>query len=170
MSVKRVVVDTNVVISALTAGGTPQKIIQAWIMGDFLAVISKELRQEINTVLNRSKFIKPDKKLRALLGTLFNQALMALPQPIGQSLFSDENDHFLLELAVTGQADWNHLCYCNSSIEEDLQEIKTEIQTMALSSPHEMHRNYWHTQKLFTCASVAWTTVIRSTKSIQSFA
>ena len=104
MSVKRVVVDTNVVISALIAGGTPQKIIQAWIMGEFLAVMSKELRQEINTVLNRSKFIKPDKRLRALLGTLFNQALMVLPQPIKEITFSDENDHFLLELAVTAQA------------------------------------------------------------------
>ncbi len=40
MSVKRVVVDTNVVISALTAGGTPQKIIKAWITGEFVAVLS----------------------------------------------------------------------------------------------------------------------------------
>jgi putative PIN family toxin of toxin-antitoxin system len=104
VSVKRVVVDTNVVISALTAGGTPQKIIQAWITGEFLAVMSTELRQEINTVFNRSKFIKPDKRRRALLGTLFNQALMVLPQPLGEIVFPDENDHFLLELAVTAQA------------------------------------------------------------------
>jgi len=104
VSAKRVVVDTNVVISALTAGGTPQKIIQAWITGEFLAVMSKELKQEINVVLNRSKFFKPDKKRKILLGTLFNQALMVLPQPIDQIVFSDENDHFLLELAVTGQA------------------------------------------------------------------
>ena len=104
MSVKRVVVDTNVVISALTAGGTPQKIIQAWITGEFLAVMSTELRQEINTVFNRSKFIKLDKRRRALLGTLFNQALMVLPQPISEVVFPDENDHFLLELAVTANA------------------------------------------------------------------
>ncbi|OQW50618.1 MAG: hypothetical protein A4S09_02150 [Proteobacteria bacterium SG_bin7] len=104
MSVKRVVVDTNVVISALTAGGTPQKIIQAWIMGEFLAIMSTELRQEINTVFNRSKFIKPDKKRRALLGTLFNQALMVLPQPISDIAFPDKNDHFLFELAITAQA------------------------------------------------------------------
>jgi predicted nucleic acid-binding protein len=40
--------EAHVVISALTAGGTPQKIIQAWITGEFLAVMSTELRQEIN--------------------------------------------------------------------------------------------------------------------------
>jgi predicted nucleic acid-binding protein len=41
VSVKRVVVDTNVVVSALTSGGTPQKIIQAWINREFLALISE---------------------------------------------------------------------------------------------------------------------------------
>ena len=105
MSVKRVVVDTNVVVSALTAGGVPQKIIQAWITGLFMAMMSNELRQEINTVLNRSKLVSADKKRRALLGTLFNQALMVLPKPIKEISFPDENDHFLLELAVTAQAD-----------------------------------------------------------------
>lgn len=106
MSVKRVVVDTNVIISALTAGGTPQKVIQAWITGEFLAIMSKELRQEINTVFNRSKFFKPDRKRRVLIGTLFNQALMVLPQPLDEIAFSDKNDHFLLELAMTGQANF----------------------------------------------------------------
>lgn len=104
MSVKRVVVDTNVIVSALTAGGTPQKILQAWITGEFLAVISEELRREINTVLSRSKLVSFDKRRKILLGTLFNQALMVLPRRIEKSVFSDENDHFLYELAVTGQA------------------------------------------------------------------
>ena len=104
MNAKRVVVDTNVVISAFTAGGSPQKIIQAWIMGQFLAVISIELQNEINTVLSRSKFAPFDRKRRVLLGTLFNQALMVLPKRIHKVTFPDENDHFLYELAVTGQA------------------------------------------------------------------
>jgi predicted nucleic acid-binding protein len=29
---------------------------------------------------------------------------MVLPQPLDEIIFSDENDHFLLELAVTAQA------------------------------------------------------------------
>ena len=95
MSAKRVVVDTNVVVSAFTAGGTPQKIIQAWISGQFLAIISVELQNEINTVLSRSKFTSFDRKRRILLGTLFNQALMVLPKRIHKVTFPDENDHFL---------------------------------------------------------------------------
>lgn len=104
MNVKRVVVDTNVIVSALTAGGTPQRILEAWITGEFIALISKELRQEINTVLKRSHLISFDRKRRILLGTLFNQALMVLPRRINKPVFTDENDHFLYELAVTGQA------------------------------------------------------------------
>ena len=104
MRVKRVVVDTNVVVSALTAGGTPQKIIQAWIMGELLVLISAELQNEINTVLSRSKFVSFDRKRRVLLGTLFNQALMVLPKRVQKSVFPDENDHVLYELAITGQA------------------------------------------------------------------
>jgi putative PIN family toxin of toxin-antitoxin system len=104
VSVKRAVVDTNVVVSALVGGGTPQKIIQAWITGQFLAVMSEELKYEINTVLNRSKLAPFDKKRRVLLGTLLNQALMVLPRKINQIAFEDKDDHFLLELAVTGQA------------------------------------------------------------------
>lgn len=69
-------INQYIYISALTAGGTPQKIIQAWITGEFLVVMNTELRQEINTVFNRSKFIKPDKKRRMLLGALFNQDLI----------------------------------------------------------------------------------------------
>ena len=59
-----------------------RKIIQAWITGEFLAVMSKELKQEINT------------------GGLHS------PQPLDEIIFLDENDHFLLELAVTRQADF----------------------------------------------------------------
>ena len=104
MSVKRFVVDTNVVVSALTAGGTPPKVIQAWITGEFLALMSIELQNEINTVLSRSKLAPFDRQRRILLGTLFNQALMVLPKRINKVVFPDENDHFLYELAVTGQA------------------------------------------------------------------
>ena len=104
MRPKRVVVDTNIVVSALTAGGTPQRIIQAWITGQFQAVMSRELQIEINTVLSRSKLVSMDRKRRILLGILFNESQMVIPRKIHKPIFKDEKDHFLYELAVTGQA------------------------------------------------------------------
>ena len=104
MSAKRVVVDTNVVVSALTAGGVPQTVLKGWIAREFQALISEELKQEINEVLRRSKFISVDKKRRIILGTLFNLALIIKPKKIKKPVFPDEKDHFLYELAVEGEA------------------------------------------------------------------
>jgi predicted nucleic acid-binding protein len=63
------------------------------------------LRIEINSVLGRSELAPFDKRKRIIVGTLFNQALMVLPRRIAKPVFGDENDHFLYDLAVTGQAD-----------------------------------------------------------------
>ena len=57
MSVKRVVVDTNIVVSALTAGGTPQKIIQAWIIQTTMRY-AHMVEGKISDVVN-SFFIQP---------------------------------------------------------------------------------------------------------------
>jgi len=98
VSVKKVVVDTNIIVSAFIAGGAPQKIIQGWITGQFQAVISTELRDEVNAVLKRTKAINMDAKRRALIGTLFNQALMVLPQSMPEIIFPDPDDHFFIIL------------------------------------------------------------------------
>ncbi len=104
MKEKRVVIDTNVIVSGLIAGGAPQRILSAWIMGHFVVLVSKELKLEVNDVMRRTKIVPFDAKRKNLLGTLFNQALMVLPKRIDKVTFTDKNDHFLLELAVTGNA------------------------------------------------------------------
>ena len=62
MSETKIVVDTNAIVSALIAGGTPQRIIQGWINQEFLVVMSQELRHEINTALTRAHLIFFDSK------------------------------------------------------------------------------------------------------------
>ncbi len=104
MKEKRVVIDTNVIVSGLIAGGAPQRILSSWIMGHFVVLVSKELKLEVNDVMRRTKIVPFDAKRKNLLGTLFNQALMVLPKRIDKVTFTDKNDHFLLELAVTGNA------------------------------------------------------------------
>ena len=68
----RVVVDTNIVVSAFILGGTPQEIITAWNANLFHLVMSEQLRLEINTVLSRSTLVKNIPKKRTILGKLFN--------------------------------------------------------------------------------------------------
>ena len=100
----RIVVDTNIVVSALIAGGAPQKIIAAWNANLFHVVMSEELRSEINTVFKRSRLIRNIQKKQTFLGKLFNRSLTIKPSTIDKVIFSDEKDHFLLELAVAGKA------------------------------------------------------------------
>ena len=54
--VKRVVLDTNVLVSALLFKGTLSKIIELWQRGKILPVISKETFDELRTVLEYPKF------------------------------------------------------------------------------------------------------------------
>ena len=104
MKEKNIVVDTNVVISAFISGGYPQKIIEAWAKGTLAVVVSRELQQEINEVINRDKFVQRIVKKRGALGKLFNKATMIHPKPLRESLFRDRDDHFLLELAMASSA------------------------------------------------------------------
>ena len=104
MKEKKVVVDTNVVVSAFISGGHSQKIVEAWGKGKLRVVISRELQQEINEVLDRDKFVGKIARKKGALGKLFNKATMIHPEPLESLLFGDRGDHFLLELASSSSA------------------------------------------------------------------
>lgn len=104
MKEKRVVIDTNIVVSAFLSGGHSHKILKSWLSKDFVALVSDELKDEINEVLKRPAINLFDKKKKVLLGTLFNMALLIRPKRIEKKIFLDPDDHFLLELAITVKA------------------------------------------------------------------
>jgi len=59
--VKRVVLDTNVVVSALLFHGKLSKIVNLWQEGELVPLISREMFEELRTVLEYPKFsLDPD--------------------------------------------------------------------------------------------------------------
>ena len=109
VSAKRVVVDTNVIVSGLLGTGFPGKIIEAWLFGEIHPVISQDLKTEVNRILLKPSVremlgAKNIANTKIVLGTLFNKALIVLPRTIDEEIFPDKNDHFLWELAVTAKA------------------------------------------------------------------
>ena len=54
--VKRVVLDTNVLVSALLFKGAVSRFVQLWRNGKMIPVISKETFEELTTVLQYPKF------------------------------------------------------------------------------------------------------------------
>ena len=111
MSVRKkplVVLDTNVIVSGFLSGDTfPSKILDAWLCGHFQVAVSPKLKQELSQVFKKpyiSKLLQNQKSIRPILGKLLNKSLMVSPIPINKVVFSDKEDHFLLELAVTAGA------------------------------------------------------------------
>lgn len=103
----RVIIDTNVLFSALiTPGNTPDKIYEAWREKKFLLVTSVEQLAEIRRASRYAKFKANLQPLR--VGRMMNnlrQAMLVVPQPVGVEI-SDPMDVFLLGMAMAGNADY----------------------------------------------------------------
>ncbi len=106
MRVERVVLDTNVLISAvLSPLGKPFACL-SWVLDNATLIVSRELLDEVETRLARPKFNKyvDDSRRRAFVADL---ALSALQVELSGMLrvCRDPDDDKLLEMAVVGRAD-----------------------------------------------------------------
>ena len=67
VKVVRVVVDTNVIISALLFGGTPGQLINFWKMGRIMPLASNEIIDEYLRVLAYPKFKLSEDEINYIL-------------------------------------------------------------------------------------------------------
>ncbi|MGV8137789.1 MAG: putative toxin-antitoxin system toxin component, PIN family [Mangrovibacterium sp.] len=99
---QRIVIDTNVIVSALIQRSYPYLIVnEAFSNKDIKICISEELLEEYVNVLNREKFKKfPDfeANAQALLVDIVNYALMYSPKT-KINVISDKDDNKLLEVS-----------------------------------------------------------------------
>lgn len=104
----RVVLDTNILVSALIApAGNPAAIYNAWEQGRFTLLTCAELLEELRVTLQKPKIaelIKPHKA-----GRLVNQ-IKKLGEDVSRlprvKRSPDPGDNFLLSLAEAGKADY----------------------------------------------------------------
>jgi uncharacterized protein len=100
----RAVLDPNVIVSAaLSATGSPARVIRRWLDGDFEVVVSPALLDELRRVLTYPKIAErvPANDAEALLALLEAEAAVA-PDPSGEPPVSveDPGDEYLISLAV----------------------------------------------------------------------
>lgn len=132
----RAVIDTNVVVSGILSSSDsfPSRILDAWLRREgFYPLISFGLQKEIIEVLRRPKIqkrISDSDDLEVLLPILFSKAEMVKVKRIQTKAFSDKKDHFLFELALSGQAE-----VIVTGDGELLQ--KAKVQEVAIVSPRE---------------------------------
>ncbi len=74
----RVVLDTNVFVSALL-GGKLQAVIDAWRAGDFQLIVTDEIVREYLTVLRRPRFALPPDLVDDILAYVFRRAVFLAP-------------------------------------------------------------------------------------------
>jgi putative PIN family toxin of toxin-antitoxin system len=100
----KVVIDTNVFISGIVFGGTPRKIIDAWLTKQYVFCLSPELKAEILIKLEK-KFSLPQEAMNKIKEALDTYSQKYIPtQKV--TLCKDPQDNFLLELADETKADY----------------------------------------------------------------
>ena len=65
--IKKVVIDTNVIVSALLFGGKPGELIPLWENGSVAPIVSREIIDEYVRVLAYPKFELTEKEIRYLV-------------------------------------------------------------------------------------------------------
>ncbi len=111
--IRRVVLDTNVVVSALLFDhGRLSWLRPAWMAGDFRPLVSHSTAEELLRVLSYSKFHLTEQEIEALLGDFLpfsepvevplgvREAAAALPR------LRDPDDRIFLQLAEAGTAEF----------------------------------------------------------------
>lgn len=104
-----IVVDTSVIVSALIGKrGASREIVRRCLSGDYNPLISNALFQEYEDVTSRNRIrdITPlnDKEIRSLLSAFYSTCRWVPVYFLWRPNLKDENDNFLIELAVAGNS------------------------------------------------------------------
>jgi len=99
----RVVIDTNVFISALLWNGNPEKVLELWRKERILLLLSPFLSSEIFSILERSNVDNED--IQYFIQSLENHSVKIIPVT-NITLCRDPKDNEILSLAVNGDANY----------------------------------------------------------------
>lgn len=101
----RVVLDTNVLVSAmLTGGGTADTVLHLILQGDATLLVDSRILAEYDEVTSRPRFGFDPGERRVMLDVLESVAEPVLSRPLRLSL-PDPDDRMFVEVAKAGSAD-----------------------------------------------------------------
>ena len=101
----RVVLDTNIFISAILYGGNPRKVVELAIFEDVEVYISLQLVDELSRVL-RDKFTLGSVEIDKIISEIKDFAEIVTPRVTLQVVEKDPPDDRVLEYAVAAKADF----------------------------------------------------------------
>lgn len=99
----RLVLDTNVLVSAILSDGKPRQLLRRCIGGHDTLLVSPATLQELVEVLRRPKFRRDEQEAHRVLAAILAIAEAIEPQGHYQAC-EDPDDDMFLDLAVAGRA------------------------------------------------------------------
>jgi len=102
----KVVLDTNVLISAILFGGKPRQILEKAIRGEIRLCLSEPILEELKGVLQRSKFDYSPEMTQFILTELMGIADFVNPSETINDVLEDPEDNRILECAVEAKANY----------------------------------------------------------------
>ncbi len=100
MTAPRIVLDTNVLISAIAFGGRPREVLGKVISGTFAIAISAEMPAEFQAVLEGKKFRYPSAIVRTIVNELLAVSELVRPTMKVEQIKADPADNRILECAL----------------------------------------------------------------------
>jgi putative PIN family toxin of toxin-antitoxin system len=100
----KLVLDSNVFISAVVFGGKPREILDLAVKGLIEIAVSDDILEEIKAVLEGHKFRFPAKSVYAIITEIDNLADLVEPKEGIDTILDDPEDNRVLECAVESGA------------------------------------------------------------------
>jgi len=100
----KVVLDTNIVISAIFFGGIPKTIVRAALAKRIELVATPQVLDEYREVARRLKVAYPTISYRRALAIIESLATMVKPATLSGSICRDRDDDVIIACALGGKA------------------------------------------------------------------
>jgi putative PIN family toxin of toxin-antitoxin system len=102
----RVVLDTNVLVSALISDGKPRELFRKGIENQFLIVTSDPMLKELTCVLGRAKFKTNPNEIHRITLSLHSSAEVVNVKTKFRVVKEDPKDDIVIETAYDGHVDF----------------------------------------------------------------
>ncbi len=101
----RVVVDTNVLVSAFLTDGKPRKLLLE-LLKNHTVILSSQMLAELVDVLSRDKFAATSSQVEKFISILLQEAMIVSADCIFKVILEDPDDDIVLCTALNGKADY----------------------------------------------------------------
>lgn len=102
----RILLDTNILISATIAKGKPRKLLLKALANEFIVISSDELLKELKEVVNRPKFELSPYEIQKFLRTVRKTVQITKVESNGKVVEEDPEDDKVLNTGHDGKVDY----------------------------------------------------------------